>query len=188
MRSTAVLRTSDSAIFLLFDSLTSPVHKYFSHAHRRACTNDNISTIFLPALTYLSRWESCVVKHGWCGASRVGVRVSVSTSLLAQVWGALGRGGPTMDGSGWGWRAGWYWESDVLVPGPVVRRGLSVGVLGKLVHLGQSMVQLAKKYEERSTAASFYFSKKVLSLKLCNHLMLAKNVLLLPTRRSKGSL
>lgn len=93
--------------------------------------------IFLPAITYWSRWESCVVKHGWCGASRVGMGVSVSASRLSQAVGALGGGGTTMDGPGWGWRAGGSWDPDILVPGPVVRRGLPVGLLGELVHLGQ---------------------------------------------------
>ncbi len=60
---------------------------------------------------------------------------SVSASRLSQAGGALGGGGATVDGSGWGRRAGRSREPDVLVPGPVVRSGLSVGVLGKLVHL-----------------------------------------------------
>ena len=42
-----------------------------------------------------------------------------------------------MDGSGWGRGTGRSWEPDVLIPRPVVRRGLPVGLLGKLVHLGQ---------------------------------------------------
>ena len=95
------------------------------------------STHKYTALTYLSRCESCVVQHGWCGASGVGVGVHESASLLSHVWGALGGGGPTVDGSGWGRGAGRSWEPDVLIPGPVVRRGLPVGLLGKLVHLGQ---------------------------------------------------
>lgn len=41
-----------------------------------------------------------------------------------------------MDGPGWGWRARGSREPDTLVPGPVGRR-LSVGLLGKLVNLGQ---------------------------------------------------
>lgn len=63
--------------------------------------------------------------------------ISVSASRLAQTGGYLGGGGPTMDRSGWRWRAGGSWEPDVLIPGPVIRRGLPVGMLGKLVHLGQ---------------------------------------------------
>lgn len=48
-----------------------------------------------------------------------------------------------MNGSGWGWRAGGSWEPDILVPGPVVGRGLSVGLLGKLVHLHLELSQRA---------------------------------------------
>lgn len=43
-----------------------------------------------------------------------------------------------MEGSGLGWRAGMSrGDPDILVPGPVVRGGLSAGLLGKLIHLGQ---------------------------------------------------
>lgn len=48
-----------------------------------------------------------------------------------------------MDGSGWGWRAGGAWEPDILVPGPVVGRGLPVGLLGELVHLHLELSQRA---------------------------------------------
>lgn len=60
---------------------------------------------------------------------------AISAYRLSQAGGALGRGGPSMNGSGWGWRAGGSWEPDILVPGPVVGRGLPVGLLGKFVHL-----------------------------------------------------
>lgn len=83
------------------------------------------------------------MKHGGGGASGVGVGVGVgapvpaSRSRLCHAGEALGRGGPSVDGSGWGWRAGGSWESDILVPGPVVRRGLPVGLLREFVHLRQ---------------------------------------------------
>lgn len=77
------------------------------------------------------------MKDGGGGASGVGVGTPIPASLLCQAGGSLGGGGPSMDGPGWGWRAGGSWEPDILVPGPVVGRGLSVGLLGKLVNLGQ---------------------------------------------------
>lgn len=52
-----------------------------------------------------------------------------------------------MDRSSWRWRAGgsWgSWEPDVLIPGPVIRRGLPVGLLGKLIHLGHRNECIAK--------------------------------------------
>lgn len=45
-----------------------------------------------------------------------------------------------MAGSGWGWEPRVPRvprNPDVLVPGPVVRGGLSVGLMGELIHLGQ---------------------------------------------------
>lgn len=68
---------------------------------------------------------------------------AVSASRLYHAGGALGGGGPSMDGSGWGWRAGGAWEPDILVPGPVVGRGLPVGLLGELVHLHLELSQCA---------------------------------------------
>lgn len=88
-------------------------------------------------LSYLSGGESCVVKHGGGGASGVGMGAPIPASYLCQARGSLGGGGASVDGPGWGRRAGGSWEPDVLVPGPVVGWGLSVGLLGKLVNLGQ---------------------------------------------------
>lgn len=71
------------------------------------------------------------------------VRVSVSASRLPQAGGALRGGGSTMNGSGRGRRARRSWESDVLIPGPVIRWGLPVGLLGQLVHLHLELSQRA---------------------------------------------
>lgn len=120
------------------DSLVCPIYRYFPHDKRLSLAYGTYNTFHTyTALSYLSRCEPCVVQHGWCWASGIGVGVHESASLLSHVWGALGGGGPTVDGSGWGRGAGRSWEPDVLIPRPVVRRGLPVGLLGKLVHLGQ---------------------------------------------------
>lgn len=88
-------------------------------------------------ITYMWSCEAWVWKHVRRGASRVGMDVPKSAPRLCHAGGALRWRRPSMDGSGWRRWASRTRESDVLVPGPVVRSGLSVRLMGKLVNLGQ---------------------------------------------------
>lgn len=77
------------------------------------------------------------MKHGGGGAPCVRVGAPVPACRLRHAGGSLGGGGPAVDGPGRWWRARGSREPNALVPGPVVGMGLSVGLLGKLVNLGQ---------------------------------------------------
>lgn len=67
--------------------------------------------------------------------------VPIPAPRLCEAGGGLrGRGAP-MDGSGWWSGAGRSWESDVLIPRPVVWRGLPLGLVGELVNLDQASIQ-----------------------------------------------
>lgn len=129
---------------------SSAICFYWSFNFSFTMLEQNISTIHFKEMcnertqirvytnTYVRRWESSVVKRGGSGASGVGEGDPIPTSCLCQVGEAMGGGRPSMDGSSWRWRSRGPWEPHILVPGPVVRRGLPVGLLGKFVHLRQS--------------------------------------------------